>query len=229
MSEGVKVRVIKPLKGEIFDVELEYDVLQKNEQIARENRILLQKHGIISVDIMGGVGVGKTSLIEKSSKFLKKKNKKIGFIAGDLQTTIDADRISRYVSQTVQINTGKECHLDANLVKKALKNLKLKELDILFIENVGNIICPVEFPLGTNKRIVVISVTDGPYVIKKHPHVFKDVSACVINKIDLLEAIKVDIMNVKKDLLGMAPEIKVFETNCLTGKGIKNFIDFIYA
>jgi hydrogenase nickel incorporation protein HypB len=138
---------------------------------------------------------------------------------GDLTTTIDAELIARHGVETVAINTGKECHLDANLVRKALKNLNLKSLDILFIENVGNLICPSEFPLGSDKRIVVISVTEGPYMVVKHPFIFMEADVVAVNKMDLAEAMSVNIKQLEKDVKSINPKAVVVATNCRTGEG----------
>jgi hydrogenase nickel incorporation protein HypB len=178
--------VVKAEEGEVFDVELEKDVLRANREIAQENRALLQKHGVQAIDIMGAIGAGKTSLIEKLVDRLKSRYR-IAAFKGDLTTTIDAEKISRHNVQVVAINTGKECHLDANLVRKAFQKLNLDSIDLLLIENVGNLICPAEFPLGSEKRMVIISVTEGPYMVVKHSFIFMDADVVVINKIDLTD------------------------------------------
>jgi hydrogenase nickel incorporation protein HypB len=123
--------------------------------------------------------------------------------------------------ETVAINTGKECHLDANLVKKALQRLDLKKINLLLIENVGNLICPAEFPLGSDKRLVVVSVTEGPYMIVKHPFIFMDTDVVAINKTDLAEAMKVDAKKLEQDVKTINPRIKVIATNARTGKGVE--------
>jgi len=153
---------VKAEEGEIFDIELSEDLLKENQRLAEENRSLLRRYGVKAIDVMGATGSGKTSLIEKMVQMLKGKYR-IAAFKGDLTTTIDAELIGRHGAKVVAINTGKECHLDANLVRKALEKIDLKNIDLLFIENVGNLICPAEFPLGSEKRIVVISVTEGPH------------------------------------------------------------------
>ena len=173
--------IVKTEDGEVFDIELEADILDANKKLAKENGELLRKHGIVAIDIMGSIGAGKTSLIEKLVQLLKGKYR-IAAFKGDLTTTIDAELIARHRVEVVPINTGKECHLDANLVRKALQRIDLENLDLLFIENVGNLICPAEFPLGSEKRVVVISVTEGPYMVMKHPFIFIEADVAVINK-----------------------------------------------
>jgi len=215
--------IVKPEEGEIFDLELEEDFLEKNRKIAEENRALFKKYGITAIDIMGSIGSGKTSLIERLVERLKTKYR-IAVINGDLTTSIDAENIKKHGVEVVQINTGKECHLDANLVKKALKKLNIQEIQILFIENVGNLICPADFPLGAHKRLVVVSVTEGPYTIKKHPYIFMDANIIVINKIDLAEAMGINVEELVKDAKTVNSKCEVITTSVKTGEGIEELI-----
>jgi hydrogenase nickel incorporation protein HypB len=214
---------IKAEEGEIFDIELEEDFLEKNRKIAEENKSLLKKYGIIAIDIMGSIGSGKTSLIERLIERLKTKYR-IAVINGDLTTSIDSDIIKRHGVKVIQINTGKECHLDANLVRKALRKIDVQDIDILFIENVGNLICPADFPLGADKRIVVISVTEGPYMVVKHPFIFAEANVVVINKVDLAKAMDVDVKKLEDDVKSINPNAKVVKTNCRIGEGISEVI-----
>jgi hydrogenase nickel incorporation protein HypB len=213
------LKIIRPDEGEVFDIELDEDLLRKNRELAEENRKLLDSRKIVAIDIMGSVGSGKTSLVVQLVKWLKKKYR-IAALAGDTATTIDAERIKSAGAEVLEINTGKECHLDANLVRKALGELDLKKLDLLFIENVGNIICPADFPLGSHKRIVVLSLTEGPYVVLKHPFSFMDADVVAINKADLSKATGIDPAEFEKQLSGLKPTIKTVRTNCVTGEGI---------
>ena len=223
MTQRTQLQVVKSEEGEIFDIELEEDLLEKNRLLAEENRRLLDQHRVIAIDIMGSVGSGKTSLIMQMTSRLRGKCS-IGVIAGDLTTTIDAERMKSLGAEVVQINTGKECHLDANLVKKALASLDLERMDLLFIENVGNLICPAEFPLGSHKRAVVISVTEGPYMVVKHPYIFMDADVVAINKMDLARAMGVDMRQLERDALKIKPDLRVIRTNCLTGEGVDQVI-----
>ncbi len=216
--------VVKAEEGEIFDIELEKSVLEENQKLADENKKLLKRHGVTAIDVMGSIGAGKTSLIERLVSLIKRKHR-IAVFKGDLTTTIDAEIIKRHGVEVVAINTGKECHLDANLVKKALRRLDLATIDLLFIENVGNLICPAEFPLGSEKRVVVISVTEGPYMVIKHPFIFMDAEVVAINKMDLAEAMKVDSDKLKADVKKVNPKTKVVFTNCRTGKGVDSIAD----
>ena len=215
--------VVKAGEGEIFDIELEESILRENRKIADENRQLLKKHSIVAIDVMGSIGSGKTSLIENLVRLLKERYR-IAVFKGDLTTTIDAEIIKRHGVEVVAINTGKECHLDANLVKKALQRLDLGLIDLLFIENVGNLICPAEFPLGSEKRVVVISVTEGPYMAVKHPFIFMDAQAVVINKVDLARAMAVDVEKLRADVERINSRVKVAFTNCRTGEGVETLV-----
>jgi hydrogenase nickel incorporation protein HypB len=215
--------VVEAEEGEIYDIELEADLLKENEKLAEKNRALLQKHGVLAIDVMGATGSGKTTLIEKLVEALKEKYR-IAALKGDLTTTIDAELIARHGVEVVPINTGKECHLDANLVKKALQRLDLENINLLFIENVGNLICPADFPLGAEKRIVVVSVTEGPYMIIKHPFIFMDADVAVINKIDLAEPMEVDSKKLERDVQRINPDVKVVTANCRKGEGISEVI-----
>jgi len=214
-----KKEVVKAEEGEIYDVELSEDLLKANQRLAEENRQFLHKNGVRAIDVMGAIGSGKTSLIEKLVQLLKVKHR-IAVFKGDLTTTIDAELIARHGVETIAINTGKECHLDANLVKKALQKLNLNNVDLLLIENVGNLICPAEFPLGSDKRVVVVSVTEGPYMVVKHPFIFMEADVVAINKVDLADAMGVDVKQLEKDVKRINPRAIVVATNGRTGEGV---------
>ena len=215
-----EIEIIVSDEGEVFDIELEEDLLEANRRIAEENKQLLEKHRIRAIDVMGSVGSGKTTLIEKLIGLLKDKYR-IAVFGGDVTTTIDAERLRSSGAKTLQINTGKECHLDANLVRKALSKIDLNSIDLLFIENVGNLICPAEFPLGTDTRVVVISVTEGPYTPLKHPYIFMEVDVAVINKIDLAGAMGVDVNELEAKIKKVSPDVVVVRTSCKTGEGVE--------
>lgn len=216
--------VVKADEGEVFDIELEESVLKANRKLADENRKLLNTHGVKAVDVMGSIGSGKTSLIENLVKLLRKRYR-IAVFKGDLTTTIDAEKIKRHGVDVVAINTGKECHLDANLVQKAIQRLNLEKIDLLFIENVGNLICPAEFPLGSEKRVVIVSVTEGPYMVTKHPFIFMDAEVVAINKVDLAAAMDVDPNKLKTDVKKINPNASVAFTNCRTGEGVDAVVE----
>ena len=215
--------VVTSSVDEVFDIELEADILKANKELALENHTMLKQHGIIAIDVMGSVGSGKTSLIKAIVSLLKESHR-IAVIEGDVTTTIDADIIASEGVPTVQVNTGKECHLDANLIKKALARLRLPELDLIFIENVGNLICPAEFPLGSDKRLVVISVTEGPYMVVKHPMMFYETNSVAINKVDLASAMGVNPSNLRDDISRVNPKATVVLTDCRNMVGIREVI-----
>ncbi|MDD2890072.1 MAG: hydrogenase nickel incorporation protein HypB [bacterium] len=221
-----KTKIIESIDGEIFDIELSEDLLKKNKEIARENKKLLEKHNILGIDIMGAIGAGKTTLITKIVSILSKKYK-IAVLCGDLTTTLDADIIKSAGAEVIQINTGKECHLDANLVRKALKELSLNKIDLLIIENVGNLICPGEFVLGTHKRMVVVSVTEGPFMVVKHPYIFMEADVGVINKIELKDVMDVEPKKLQSAMKKIKPGIKVFETSARKNIGVEILATFI--
>jgi len=216
--------VVKAEEGEIYDIELDADILKANERLAEENKKTLREHGVKAVDVMGSIGSGKTSLIEKMIGILKGRYR-IAVFKGDLTTTIDAEAIAKHGVESVAINTGKECHLDANLVSKALRRIDLNKVDLLFIENVGNLICPAEFALGAEKRIVVISVTEGPYMVIKHPFIFMDADVVAINKIDLAEAMGVDVDKLRRDVKSINSRVMSVPTNCKSGEGVSEVVE----
>jgi len=217
------VKVIRSKGPEIFDIELEKDLLAKNRSLARENRKKLDGLNILAIDVMGSIGSGKTSLIKAILRELGM-GQKVAVIAGDLTTTIDAQRIEDEGARVIQINTGRECHLDAHLVRQAMKRMKLEGVEILFVENVGNLICPGEFPLGAHKRLVVVSVTEGPYTVLKHPYIFKEANAIVLNKIDLAKAMKVSLSKLERDAKQVNPQVPFIKTNALKRIGVPEVI-----
>ena len=217
------MKIIKSTGPEIFDIELEKDLLAKNKSLAKENRERFDRSNILTIDIMGSIGSGKTSLIKAILKRLGM-GEKVAVIAGDLTTTIDAERIEAEGARVLQVNTGKECHLDAHLIQQAVKRMKLDGVKILFIENVGNLICPGEFPLGAHKRLVVTSVTEGPYTIVKHPFIFREADVIVLNKIDLTKPMKVNTAQLERDAQQINPHVPFIRTNALSGIGIPRMI-----
>lgn len=223
-SGVTKMKIIKSRGPEIFDIELEKDLLSKNRGLAQENRRRFDRSKTLTIDIMGSIGSGKTSLIKAILKNLGM-GKAAAVIAGDLTTTIDAERIEEEGARVIQVNTGKECHLDARLIQRAVNKMNLNGVQILFIENVGNLICPGEFPLGAHQRLVVTSVTEGPYTLIKHPYIFKEADVIVLNKIDLAKAMKVNISQLEKDAQRINPHAPFIKVNALKGIGIAKVIE----
>lgn len=214
----------QPSSSTTVDIELQESFLEHNRRLAQENRDFFDKHGIRTFNVLGSVGAGKTSLIEAIVERLKDRREEILVIAGDVTTTIDADRIGKHEVQTIQVNTGVECHLDARLIRKALQSVELEGIKILIIENVGNLICPADFPLGSHMRLVVVSVTEGPWMIQKHPIMFRDADLLVINKIDLAEAMDVDVDQLERDAKQINSALKVLRTSVRKGLGIDEVI-----
>jgi hydrogenase nickel incorporation protein HypB len=178
---------------------MEYDVLKENTKIAHANHQLLKEHNIRSVDIMGSIGSGKTSMIIRMAEKLSGKGIRVGAIAGDVTGDDDFKRMKNAGITVMNCNTGHECHLDANMVKKVLRKMDLDAIDVLFIENVGNLVCPADFPLGADLRMVVISTTEGDDMVRKHPDIFLHSDIAVINKADIAEYVDVDINVIKND------------------------------
>lgn len=204
-------------------VKIEESALEKGRKKAGENKKLLDEKGIFAFDVMGSVGSGKTSIIKWMVRLLKE-NYKIGVIAGDLTTEVDAKRIEEEDIPVVQAHTGRACHLDPHLVSIALETLPLEDINLLLIENVGNLICPASVPIGVHKEMVVTSVTEGPYMIRKHPYMFQRANYVAINKIDLETAMNVSVEKLKEDLKEVNPNAMVVGTNGLTGEGVDKLI-----
>jgi hydrogenase nickel incorporation protein HypB len=213
------IQTIEASPDEIYDIELEHSLLEANARLAKENRILLDGHGITGIDIMGAIGSGKTALIGRLVAKLKDRLG-VAVFNGDATTSSDADLIAAQKVPVVQIATVNGCHLDANLVAKALRKIDLDGLRLIFIENIGNLICPAEFPLGSKARVVVVSVTEGQYMVRKHPHMFLGAHLVVINKVDLAEAMNVSVAQLAEDVRILKPDIKVIPTSCKAGTGL---------
>ncbi|MCZ7383794.1 MAG: hydrogenase nickel incorporation protein HypB [Candidatus Methanoperedens sp.] len=208
------------------EVPIGYDVLEVNSELARHNRDALEKHGITAFNIMGAIGSGKTLLIEKTIESLGK-SQRIGAIAGDVIARIDAARFEKYGIPTIGLNTGKECHLDAHLVEHGLLELPLDSLDILFIENVGNLICPADFELGEHKKVVIVSVSEGDDIVEKHPLIFSTADLIIVNKIDIAEAVNADADKMVSDARLINPRIDVLKMSLKTGEGFGGWVDFV--
>jgi hydrogenase nickel incorporation protein HypB len=203
---------------------MERDILDANRRIAEENKSILERHEVKAYDILGAIGSGKTTLIEKMIDLLSERGMKAGAIAGDVAGEVDYKRFRRCGIQAENVNTGKECHLDAHLISHVLEKMNLEKIDILFIENVGNLVCPVDFPLGAEKRVVMISVTEGDDMIRKHPLIFVQTDFAVLNKIDLADIIEVDPDVILRDFERVNPHGKIFLTDAKHGIGVKGLL-----
>ncbi|MCZ7392846.1 MAG: hydrogenase nickel incorporation protein HypB [Candidatus Methanoperedens sp.] len=209
-----------------IEVPIGYDVLAVNSELARRNRKTMEKHGITAFNIMGAIGSGKTLLIEITIEKLGK-SCRIGAIAGDVVARIDAARFEKFRIPVMGLNTGKECHLDAHLVEHGLGKLPLDSLDILFIENVGNLICPADYELGEHKRVVIVSVSEGDDIVEKHPSIFTTADLIIVNKIDIAEAVNADADKMVKDARIINPRIDVLKMSLKTGEGFEEWINFV--
>ncbi|WOX56715.1 MULTISPECIES: hydrogenase nickel incorporation protein HypB [unclassified Methanoculleus] len=212
-----------------IDVHVEKDIYDVNNRIADANANLLKGHGIRAFDLLGAIGSGKTATIERLVPLFRERGLRVGAIAGDVYGDDDFKRIVALGVPAYNANTGKECHLDAHLVEHAIEHLPLDEIDILFIENVGNMVCPTDFRLGAEKRIVVVSSTEGDDVVNKHPMMFRSSTIGVINKIDLAPFVGANLDRMEQDMHRYNPEMQVFRTNMKTGEGIDRLLDAILA
>jgi hydrogenase nickel incorporation protein HypB len=201
--------------------------LEANDRIAEENRKIFDKSGVYVINIMSAPGAGKTSLIEKTIKETAKI--KIGVIEGDIAGSDDAKRIKNLGIPVVQINTGGACHLDANMIREVIEDFPLKGLDLLIIENVGNLVCPAEFKVGEDIKVMLLSITEGDDKPLKYPLMFQESSALVLNKIDLLPYTNADVAKIKKDSLSLNPKLKIFEVSCKTGEGISKWVKWLQS
>jgi len=202
------------------------DILGPNEEKARQNQDRLDEHGILTVNVMSSPGAGKTSLILQTIEKLKEKAR-IAVIEGDVASSLDADEIDKQGIPVVQINTAGGCHLDANMTERALDNLPLGDIDLLLIENVGNLICPAEFALGEHKRVMLFSLPEGDSKPYKYPLMFTEADVVLVNKIDLLPYLDFDITAFNQAVTGLNPRVKIFQVSCKTGEGLEAWFSWL--
>jgi len=207
-------------------VDVEKDVLHQNNLLAERNRGYFDAKNIFALNLVSSPGSGKTSLLERTLIDLKGELE-FAVIEGDQQTTNDADRIHATGTKVTQINTGKGCHLDSHMVLHALQGMKPKDNSILFIENVGNLVCPAMFDLGEKERVVIISVTEGDDKPLKYPDMFYSSTVCIINKIDLLPYVPFDIEKVKANAKKINPRLEIIELSCTSGEGLSNWYNWL--
>lgn len=218
------MRLFETTDAGTVEIEIGEDLQARQEELAERNRELFRDRGVRAFDIAGSVGSGKTSLIAWMVERLSPKCG-VGVIAGDVATTRDAERVTgRGAKSILQINTGGMCHLDAALVHRAMQRMPESGIDVLFIENVGNLICPSYFALGVEARVVVVSATEGTHVIEKHPAMFESADLVVLNKVDIAEAVNVDLSRPLADLERARPGLTVLRTNLLAGEGVEAVI-----
>ncbi|MEE8598984.1 MAG: hydrogenase nickel incorporation protein HypB [Dehalococcoidales bacterium] len=209
-----------------MEIKVLQDILSANDRIARKNRERLDKHGILTINVMSSPGAGKTSLILQTISNLKQEAR-IAVIEGDIASRVDADKVHEQGVEVVQINTAGGCHLDANMTESALNNLPLENIDLLLIENVGNLVCPAEFDLGEHKKVMLLSLPEGDDKPYKYPLMFTEADVVLINKIDLLPYLEFNIPAFHKAVSGLNPEVKIFQVSCKTGEGIEDWLSWL--
>ena len=202
------------------------DILSANTEKASRNRDRLDKHGILTVNVMSSAGAGKTSLILQTINKLKPQTR-VTVIEGDVASRIDADKVHQQGVPVIQINIPGGCHLDASMIENALDNLYLEEVNLLLIENVGNLICPAEFALGEDKRVILLSVPEGDDKPHKYPLMFTEADVVLVNKIDLLPYLDFNIAAFNQAVTGLNPEVKIFQVSCKTGEGLEAWFSWL--
>jgi hydrogenase nickel incorporation protein HypB len=201
-------------------------ILSANDQLAAQNRSLLDNAGVFGLNLMASPGAGKTSLIERTVQALKNKLR-LAVIDGDIATSLDADRAAEAGARAIQVNTGGECHLDAVMVRGALQELDLAEIDLLIVENVGNLICPSSFNLGTHLSVLIASIPEGDDKPYKYPGMYQGVDALVINKIDLLPYVSFRMDYFRRGVEILNPGLITFPLSCQTGEGMENWYEWV--
>jgi hydrogenase nickel incorporation protein HypB len=209
-----------------MEIKVVKDIMGANDQIAQKNRQLFDQNKVFVVNVMASPGAGKTSLILETIKRLRGKVK-IGVVEGDISSSLDAEAIGKEDVPVVQINTGGECHLDANMTASALGSLPLGKIELLLIENVGNLVCPAEFRIGEDIRILIASTPEGDDKPFKYPLMFHEADAVLINKIDLLPYLKFDVDAFTKAIKGINQKAKIFPISCTTGQGIDEWVSWL--
>jgi hydrogenase nickel incorporation protein HypB len=207
-------------------VTIEKNILKRNEFSAQENRELFRKNKVLAVNLLSSPGSGKTTLLVQTAKSLKSRLN-LAVTVGDLQTEADALRIAEADVPVVQINTGTACHLDADMVKKSLCHIPVESTNILFIENVGNLVCPASFDLGENLKVVILGTTEGEEKPLKYPPIFQSAHCVCINKIDLLPYLDFNIAQCRENLKRICPNAEVFEFSSKTGEGLSRWFDWL--
>jgi len=202
------------------------DILEANDRIAAVNREVFDKHRNLVIILMSSPGSGKTSLLERTGDALRGKLR-LGVIAGDIETTRDSERLERYQLPVVQLTTGTACHLDANMIASALPHLDLSQIDILLIENVGNLVCPAEFRVGEDFKVMILSVTEGDEKPLKYPLMFRESALLLINKIDLLQHTNFNLEEAKANARRVNPDLEIMDISCTTGQGIEDWVSWL--
>jgi hydrogenase nickel incorporation protein HypB len=211
-----------------MEIKVLKDILGANDQFAAKNRELLATHKVFAVNVMASPGAGKTSTVVQTIRALKDKIR-IGVIEGDISSSIDAETVAQEGVPVIQINTGGECHLESFQIQNALSNLPLPDIDLLLIENVGNLVCPAEFSIGEDLKVLIASVPEGDDKPYKYPLMFNTVDAIVLNKIDLLPYVKFNIEGFSKTVKTINPKVELFKVSCASGEGIQLWANWLLA
>ena len=209
-----------------MEIQVMRNILGENDRTAAENQALFKEKGVYVLNLMGSPGAGKTSLLEKTMEFLKDEIP-MAVIEGDLFTSRDAERIEKHGVPVIQINTAGGCHLDAPMVQKTAQKLDLDKLELLIVENVGNLVCPAEFAVGEDEKAVVLSVTEGDDKPMKYPLIFKESAIALLNKVDILPYTNFDLAQAKEDITTLHPGMQVLELSCTTGQGIAEWCTWL--
>ena len=202
------------------------DIMNANDQIAGQNRAAFDTAGVVAFNVMASPGAGKTSLIMATLDRLPA-DVRLGVIEGDLASSIDADAIAARDVPVTQINTGGGCHLDASMIRSALTHLPVWEMELLFVENVGNLVCPAFFELGTHRSVVVASVPEGHDKPYKYPNMFMAADVVLVNKSDLLEVFEFDLDYFRKGVEMLKPDVPIFPISCRTGEGLDEWMSWL--
>jgi hydrogenase nickel incorporation protein HypB len=210
----------------MHEIAVKADLLHDNDEAAHHNREHFIEHGVYVFNLMSAPGAGKTTLLEHTVDALKTRFR-IAVIEGDLQTSTDADRIAKHGVKALQINTGGACHLDARMIHHHLGDLDLEHLDVLVIENVGNLVCPAEFDLGEHDKVMVLSVTEGHDKPRKYPLMFHVARAMLVNKIDLLPHTDFDLARASRDARAYNLDLEVMPVSARTGEGMKVWFEWL--
>ena len=209
-----------PIKIQVLN-----NILEMNDSYAAENRRIFEEHNSFSINMMSSPGSGKTTLLERTLERIDPAQ--VAIIEGDMQTTKDAERLERFGCQILQISTGNACHLDGKMIHDAAKELDLEGVRLLVIENVGNLVCPAEFRVGEDAKVVVLSVTEGEDKPLKYPLMFREAQVCILNKIDLLPHLDFSLEEARGNALQINPQLKFIETSCKTGEGLDEWTDWL--
>jgi|PersoiStandDraft_1058852.scaffolds.fasta_scaffold41189_2 hydrogenase nickel incorporation protein HypB len=209
-----------------MEIKVLRNVLEANDALASENRRLLREKGIYTINLIASPGAGKTTVLERTIDGLKGEFR-IAVVEGDIAGSADAVRIGRHQVPVIQINTGGDCHLNANMVRSALGDLPLAEIDLLFIENVGNLVCPAGFDIGEEIKVVILSVAEGDDKPEKYPLIFEQSSAMVLNKLDLMGMVDFDMEKARSAARATNPELPIFELSARTGEGIEGWLEWL--